>query len=70
MTRLLLFFLKAYQALSPLGRARCRFYPSCSHYAYEAVERLGPRRGIILALTRFARCRPWGGGGFDPVPER
>jgi hypothetical protein len=58
-----------YQAcLSPLLPSSCRFYPSCSAYAYEAVERWGTWRGIRLALGRLVRCRPFGGHGFDPVP--
>jgi hypothetical protein len=61
--------IKFYQAcLSPLIPSSCRFYPSCSAYAYEAVERWGIGRGIRLALSRLMRCRPFGGHGFDPVP--
>jgi len=61
--------LKFYQAcLSPLIPSSCRFYPSCSAYAYEAVERWGAWRGIHLTLGRLMRCRPYGGQGFDPVP--
>ena len=61
--------IKFYQAcLSPLIPSSCRFYPSCSAYAYEAVERWGAWRGIRLALGRLLRCRPYGGHGFDPVP--
>ncbi len=61
--------IKFYQAcLSPLLPSSCRFYPSCSAYAYEAVERWGAWRGIRLALGRLMRCRPYGGHGFDPVP--
>ena len=67
---LLLASIKLYQlALSPLIGARCRFAPSCSHYAAEAVARHGIRRGLALALHRIARCHPWGGSGFDPVPS-
>jgi putative membrane protein insertion efficiency factor len=46
----------------------CRFEPSCSRYAYEAVEKYGALRGSWLAVRRLARCTPWGGSGFDPVP--
>ena len=61
--------IKFYQAcLSPLIPSSCRFYPSCSAYAYEAVERWGTWRGFRLALGRLMRCRPYGGHGFDPVP--
>jgi hypothetical protein len=61
--------IKFYQAcLSPLLPSSCRFYPSCSAYAYEAVERWGTWGGIRLTLGRLMRCRPFGGQGFDPVP--
>lgn len=64
-----LVLIKFYQAcLSPVIPSSCRFYPSCSAYAYEAVERRGAWRGIRLALGRLMRCRPFGGHGFDPVP--
>ncbi len=54
--------------LSPwLGRS-CRFEPSCSRYAIEALERYGALRGSRLAAARIARCHPWGGSGYDPVP--
>jgi putative membrane protein insertion efficiency factor len=46
----------------------CRFAPSCSAYAIEAIERHGPIKGGALALRRILRCHPWGGSGFDPVP--
>lgn len=46
----------------------CRYEPSCSRYAVEAVERHGALRGVCLAAHRFCRCGPWGSGGFDPVP--
>lgn len=54
--------------ISPLKQPSCRFYPSCSHYAYEAVERHGAFRGGWLAVKRVARCHPFSPGGFDPVP--
>ena len=55
--------------VSPLLPPACRFLPTCSEYASEAVERHGACRGGILALRRLARCHPWGGSGYDPVPE-
>jgi len=59
----------AYQLLlSPLLLPSCRFEPSCSHYAQEAIATHGAIRGVILAVRRFLRCHPWGGSGFDPVP--
>ena len=51
-----------------LGR-QCRFEPSCSTYADEAIRRLGPLRGTVLAVKRVCRCHPWGGEGYDPVPD-
>ena len=54
---------------SPLLGPRCRFYPSCSQYALEAVRTHGSLRGSSLALRRLLRCHPWHAGGYDPVPE-
>jgi hypothetical protein len=47
----------------------CRFFPSCSEYAHEAITVHGPGRGLVLAVRRLVRCRPFGPSGFDPVPE-
>jgi len=66
----LLAAVRAYQLLvSPLLPPACRFLPSCSEYAADAVRQHGALRGIGLALHRLARCHPWGGSGYDPVPE-
>lgn len=68
--RALLVLLRAYQVyLSPMNFSACRFHPSCSHYAGEAVQRFGARRGVWLAMKRLARCQPFSKGGFDPVPD-
>lgn len=65
----LLFLIRFYRyALSPLLGPRCRFYPSCSEYAGEALQRHGLRAGLWLALRRLSRCHPWHPGGADPVP--
>ena len=55
--------------ISPLLGRVCRHEPSCSAYATEAIERHGSWRGFWLALSRFSRCHPWGGHGYDPVPR-
>ena len=61
--------IRFYQAcLSPVLSSSCRFYPTCSTFAYEAVGKWGTWRGIGLTARRLLRCRPWGGHGYDPVP--
>jgi putative membrane protein insertion efficiency factor len=61
--------IRVYQlCLSPVMPSACRFYPSCSEYSYEAVQKWGAWKGGRLALGRLLRCRPWGGRGYDPVP--
>lgn len=67
--RLLALPVRAYRlVLSPLIGTQCRFQPTCSAYALEALERHGALRGGWLALRRVGRCHPWGSSGFDPVP--
>ncbi|MGD2268879.1 MAG: membrane protein insertion efficiency factor YidD [Desulfobacterales bacterium] len=64
-----LLFIRAYQwVLSPILGPTCRFYPSCSEYAYQSIKRYGLPKGISLALKRLLRCHPLHPGGFDPVP--
>ena len=55
-------------AISPLTPPSCRFTPSCSTYAVEALRRHGPFKGLYLAIRRILRCHPWGGSGYDPIP--
>ena len=67
--RTILALIRGYQLfLAPMYAGSCRFVPSCSVYASEAVQRYGAARGTVLALRRLLRCRPFGGHGFDPVP--
>ncbi|TLY59639.1 MAG: membrane protein insertion efficiency factor YidD [Gammaproteobacteria bacterium] len=70
MRHLVALLIRLYQwTVSPLLGPVCRFYPSCSRYALDAVLRFGVVRGGALAIARLARCHPWHAGGFDPVPE-
>ncbi|MES2319213.1 MAG: membrane protein insertion efficiency factor YidD [Pseudomonadota bacterium] len=69
MNKLLVWILRAYQLLlSPMLGQNCRFYPSCSNYAIEAIRTHGAGRGSWLAARRVCRCHPWNEGGADPVP--
>lgn len=66
---LLIALVRAYQLfIGPLLPAACRYYPTCSAYAIEALERHGPWRGLIMAARRIGRCHPFRSGGYDPVP--
>jgi len=67
----LVLLIKVYQfVISPLTPATCRYQPTCSHYAKEALEKHGLLRGGWLALKRILSCHPWGGSGYDPVPDK
>lgn len=69
MKRLLIGLLRFYQyAISPLLGRRCRYFPTCSEYAVEAVQKHGAMKGGWLGLKRVCRCHPWHPGGYDPVP--
>ncbi len=70
MSRPLVGIIRVYQRfLSPLLGPRCRYHPSCSEYAAQALQRHGILRGSLLASWRLLRCNPWSHGGFDPVPH-
>jgi putative membrane protein insertion efficiency factor len=66
-----IFPIRVYQKLfSPLFGSRCKYYPSCSEYAVQAISRFGILRGLVLAGWRLLRCNPWSHGGFDPVEDQ
>jgi uncharacterized protein len=69
MKKILILLVKIYQwTLSPYLGSGCRFYPSCSHYALEVIERFGAFRGSWLSIKRILKCHPFHPGGFDPAP--
>lgn len=69
LTTLLIIPIKFYRmCISPLFPPACRFTPTCSEYAIEALRKHGPIKGLWLAIKRILRCNPWGGSGYDPVP--
>ena len=68
MKKSFIFLIKIYRfAISPLTPPSCRFYPTCSQYAMQAVEKYGAAKGIFLALRRLSKCHPFHPGGYDPV---
>lgn len=69
LTSILLLPIYFYRAcISPFTPPSCRFAPTCSQYAIEALRKHGPFKGLWLAVRRILRCHPWGGSGYDPVP--
>ncbi|MDE6143514.1 MAG: membrane protein insertion efficiency factor YidD [Muribaculaceae bacterium] len=69
MSKIMVALIRFYQgAISPMTPAACRFQPTCSLYAVEAIQKHGPLKGLWLAVKRISRCHPWGGSGYDPVP--
>lgn len=71
MKRLLIWPIRFYQRhISSHTMPACRFSPTCSEYAVQAIERFGIIKGVGLAVWRILRCNPWGGHGYDPVPEK
>lgn len=70
-TLLLIFPVKCYQILlSPLFPQSCRFEPTCSNYLIQAIKKLGPIQGFWIGIIRISKCHPWGGCGYDPVPDK
>ena len=70
MKRILISIIRFYQNhISPYKKPCCRFYPTCSAYAIEAIEKKGAFRGLVLTIWRLLRCNPFGKGGYDPVEK-
>ena len=71
MKKILMGIIRGYQlVLSPMLGSNCRFYPSCSYYSHEALQKHGALKGSWLSVKRISRCHPWCEGGEDPVPEK
>ena len=69
--KILILIVRLYQyVISPLSPPSCRYHPSCSEYAKQAIEEWGPGRGILLALMRILRCHPFSAAGYDPVARK
>lgn len=69
MKKILIFFIKIYRKyISPMKPPSCRFYPTCSQYSIEAIEKYGALKGSVLSIKRILRCHPLNPGGYDPVP--
>ncbi|MFD1464655.1 membrane protein insertion efficiency factor YidD [Lapidilactobacillus mulanensis] len=70
MKRLLIWLIRIYQKyISPMSRPHCRYYPTCSNYTLQAVQKHGALKGIIMGIARILRCNPFVRGGVDPVPD-
>ena len=69
-SRLLLWLIGLYRMTAPVRTPRCRYLPTCSEYAVEAIETRGPAKGLWLSVKRLCRCHPFGSYGYDPVPEK
>ena len=67
--QLVLFLIRVYQKISALTPPRCRFYPTCSEYTKQAIEKFGLLKGGILGAKRICKCHPFNEGGYDPVPD-
>ena len=69
MKKIFIFFIRLYQKIPGNWHRTCRFNPTCSNYAIEALEKYGTIIGIYLSIKRILRCNPFGGHGYDPVPD-
>jgi hypothetical protein len=70
MNKIFLLLINLYQKLTFSGFSHCRFYPSCSHYTYDAIDKHGTIKGTWLGALRILKCHPFSKGGVDPVPEK
>ena len=71
MKKIIILIIKTYQiTLSPLLGSNCRFHPTCSEYTIQAINEHGVYRGLILGVKRISKCHPFGGKGYDPVPDK
>ena len=71
MKKLLLGLIRFYRtSISPHTKPKCKYYPTCSQYTYEAIETYGALKGALMGMWRILRCNPWSKGGYDPVPEK
>lgn len=70
MKHILIFLIKGYQKIPGPWHSSCRFTPTCSNYAIEAITEYGCFKGSIMSIKRICRCNPWGGSGYDPVPKK
>lgn len=69
MKKVLIQFIRLYQKIPGSFHLQCRFTPTCSNYAIEAIERFGVIKGLYLSIKRILKCHPWGPSGYDPVPK-
>lgn len=70
MKKILIKLIRLYQKIPGSFHLNCRFIPTCSNYAIEAIDRFGVIKGLALTIKRILKCNPWGSSGYDPVPEK